>query len=54
MAYATKYRFRGQSVMGYDITVTIDQDGYSGAILDRPMGKAPILRREENGRVRGT
>lgn len=54
MAYATKYRFRGQSVMGYDITVTIDQDGYSGAVLDRPMGKAPILRREENGRVRGT
>jgi len=54
MAYATKYRFTFDSVHGVEHQILIQQDGYSGDIIDRSLGRAPVLKRRKNGPICGT
>lgn len=54
MAYATKYRFTFESTNGATYRILIQKDGYSGSILERCLGKAPVLRRKHSERVFGT
>ncbi len=51
MAYATKYRFSLESDAGTSFRIDIQKDGYSGTVLQRPLGRAPHLRRDsaDNG-----
>jgi len=53
-SYATKYLFKFEAKNGDEMTIQIEKDGYSGAIIQRALGGAPILRRERNGHVCGT
>lgn len=54
MAYALKYRFRFESANGATYSVNIWMDGYSGDVIDRPLGKAPVLTKSQNGCIRST
>ena len=54
MAYATKYRFTFESTHGATYRILIQKDGYSGSIINRPLGRAPVLQRKNSGRVYGT
>jgi hypothetical protein len=54
MAYGTKYRFTFRSTNGATCRILIQKDGYSGTIKDRPLGRAPVLKRKHSGRVYGT
>ena len=55
MAYKTRFRFRFRStVNGNDYRIDISQDGYAGVTLDRCVGGAPVLRRDNNERIGGT
>ena len=54
MAYGTKYRFTFESTNGATYRILIQKDGYSGSILDRCLGRAPVLKRKRSGRVHGT
>ena len=54
MAYGIKYRFRFWSEHGVLHTVNLLQDGYSGTVTERPLGKAPVIRMQENGAFRST
>ena len=52
MAYGTKYRF--QFVGGTTYRVDLLEDGYSGPVTTRPLGKAPVIRMQDSGSIRGT
>lgn len=54
MAYGEKYRFCAESQNGSEIKVLILQDGYTGQVYDRPMGRSPLLRRENSGMIMGS
>lgn len=54
MAYAPKYVFRFQSQNGEEFQIIIEKDGYSGATINRCLGKSPVLKRERNGHVCGS
>ena len=54
MAYGIKYRFKFESAHGVDYTVNLLEDGYEGSIITRPLGKAPVIRMQENGCFRST
>ena len=54
MAYNTKYRFRFESVNGVTYEVRIQENGYSGSVTDRPLGKAPVIRMQESDPFRPT
>jgi hypothetical protein len=54
MAYGIKYQFRLESTHGVEYTVNISKDGYSGDVISRPLGKAPILRKSVNGCLHST
>ena len=54
MAYGIKYRFRFWSEHGVLHTVNLLQDGYSGTVTERPLGKAPVIRMQDNGTFRST
>ena len=54
MAYATKYVFTFQSVGGTTREIRILKDGYSGDPIRRALGRAPILKKQQNGPVHGT
>ena len=54
MAFATKYRFSFQSAHGVDYTINIQQDGYDGAVLNRALGRGPVLKKQKNGPICGT
>lgn len=54
MAYGIKYQFRLESTHGVEYTVNISKDGYSGDVISRPLGKAPILRKSVNGCIHST
>jgi hypothetical protein len=54
MAYNTKYRFRFESVHGMVYEVRLMEDGYSGSVTDRPLGKAPVIRMQESDPFRPT
>ena len=54
MAYATKYLFKWESVGGTIREIRVLKDGYSGYPVQRNLGRAPILRKQQNGVVFGT
>ena len=54
MAYNTKYLFRFNSIHGVEYRIYLEEDGYSGSIIHRPLGRAPILRMKENDPFRST
>lgn len=54
MAYGTKYQFTWESQNGADCSILIQKDGYSGSIAVRHLGRAPVLKRKNSGRVYGT
>ena len=54
MAYATKYLFKWQSANGTTREIRVQKDGYSGSVLQRHLGRAPVLKKQHNGNVYGT
>lgn len=54
MAYGVKYRFQCESYNGVTYRVDLLEDGYSGAVTTRPLGKAPVLRMQEADPFRST
>ena len=54
MAYGLKYRFYCWSEHGVLHLVQLWQDGYSGSIIERPLGKSPVIRMQESGPFRST
>ena len=54
MAYNTKYRFRFESCHGVVYEVRLKENGYSGSVTDRPLGKAPVIRMQESDPFRPT
>ena len=54
MAYATKYLFKWQSANGTTREIRVLKNGYSGSVLQRHLGRAPILKKQKNGTVFGT
>ena len=54
MAQGIKYRFRFDSINGAEYTVSISKEGYSGSVISRPLGKAPILRKSVSGCIHST
>lgn len=54
MAYGTKYRFRFESCHGTVYEVRLRENGYTGSITDRPLGRAPVLRMQDGFPFRAT
>lgn len=54
MAYGVKYRFHFESIDGADYTIDVLKNGYTGSILTRSLGGAPVLRRDSNDCICGT
>ena len=54
MAYRAKYRYRWASQNGNQGEVLLLRDGYTGTVIDRPLGRAPELSMEQNGHIHGT
>ena len=54
MAYATKYLFKWQSANGTTREIRVLKDGYSGSVIQRHLGRAPVLKKQHNGNVYGT
>lgn len=54
MAYGIKYRFRTESVHGITYEVRLLENGYSGTVTERPLGKAPVIKMQESDPFRPT
>ena len=54
MAYGTKYRFTFESTNGATYRILIQKEGYSGSILERCLGKAPVLMSQVNPALRAS
>ena len=54
MAYATKYLFKWESSNGTTREIRVQKDGYSGSVIQRRLGRAPVLKKQRNGTVFGT
>ena len=54
MAYGIKYRFRTESTYGITYEVRLLENGYSGTVTERPLGKAPVIRMQESDPFRPT
>ena len=54
MAYGVKYRFQFVSVNGTVYRVDLSEDGYSGSVTTRPLGKAPVIRMQDSDCFRAT
>lgn len=54
MAYGLKYRFRFDSAHGVQYLVKIMKDGYTGSVIDRPLGGVPVIHMKDGDPVRGT
>ncbi|MBO4657956.1 MAG: tail fiber domain-containing protein [Bacteroidales bacterium] len=54
MAYAVHFRFQWRSQNDNVFRIDILEDGYSGSIVQRPLGGAPQLRRNKNGNICGS
>lgn len=52
--YGKKYSFSFTSQNGAYIEIDILQEGYIGEVMSRPLGRAPMLKRESNGCIYGT
>ena len=54
MAYGVKYRFQLESYNKTVYRVDVLEDGYSGSIMTRPLGKAPVIRLQESDPLRSS
>lgn len=54
MAFATKYLFKFNSAHGVEHQIHIQQDGYSGNVIQRALGRSPKLVKKKNGPICGT
>lgn len=54
MAYGLLYRYLFSSRQGYVVEVNISKKDYTGAVTKRALGRAPLLRRDNNGNISGT
>lgn len=54
MAYGVLYEFRRTSTNGADMLITISQKDYNGAVKKRALGRAPVIKRDNNGHIYGT
>ena len=54
MAYGVKYRFQFVSDGGTVYRVDLLEDGYSGTVTTRPLGKAPAIRMQDSDCIRAT
>ena len=54
MAYNVKYRFQFVSDSGTTCRVDLSEDGYSGSVTTRPLGKAPVIRMQDSDCIRAT
>ena len=54
MAYSIKYLFKFESSNGTTREIRVLKDGYSGDVIQRPLGRAPMLKKQQNGPVHGT
>ena len=52
--YNTIYRYIFASRQGYTVEVNIGKKGYTGGIITRALGRAPVLRRDNNENISGT
>ena len=52
MAYGIKYKFRFESVHKTVYEVQLSEDGYSGSVIERPLGAAPVLRMQDGDPIR--
>lgn len=53
-AYRNIYQFSIVSQNGDDVDIFISKKNYAGVVQQRPLGRAPILKRERNGNILGT
>lgn len=54
MAYGLKYKFIFDSLHGVETKIEVLKDGYSGSVIQRPLGAAPVLRQQRNECVAGS
>ena len=54
MAYGAKYLFKFESIHGVEYRIYIYKDGYSGNVIQRRLGRAPVLRKKQNGPICAT
>lgn len=54
MAYGVKYRFQFVADSGGVYRVDLLEDGFSGSITTRPLGKAPVIRMQDSDCIRAT
>lgn len=54
MAYGVLYEFHRTSTNGADMLITISQKDYTGEVKKRALGRAPIIKRDNNGHIYGT
>lgn len=54
MAYGLLYKFYFQSRNRAAIEINISRRGYTGEVFTRPLGRAPLLRRDNNAGIYGT
>lgn len=52
--YKTIYRYIFASRQGYTVEVNIGKKDYTGGIITRALGRAPVLRRDNNENISGT
>lgn len=53
-SYGTIYKFLCQSHNGWAVEVNIAKKGYAGEIFTRPLGRGPVLRRDNSAGIYGT
>lgn len=54
MTYGVLYEFERTSTNGADIRITIRQKWYEGEVKKRALGRAPVIKRDNNGHIYGT
>ena len=52
--YRTQYKFMFASSQGYEVEVNIEKKDYTGSVITRALGRAPILRLDNNENISGT
>ena len=54
VSYGNIYEFAFDSQNGADFLIVVSKKDYSGEVTRRPLGRAPVLKRENNGHIYGT
>ncbi len=54
MAWGNRFHFHFDSVHGAEYDIYIRKDGYTGTCDERALGRAPVLRKKQNGPICGT